>query len=87
MTQERTGEQPRDISILNEVATEWMARAGADISVRTVISYLGQLHQSFGEGFTIEGASIALDRLSQDALAIKQGLIDKKTPPANNSNP
>lgn len=77
---EKIGEQPTDISILNQVTVRWMGRAGADFSVRTVLFYLHELHQQFGEEFTIEGASTALARLSEDALVIKQELMDQKHP-------
>lgn len=75
-----------DTKVANEVLGEWMRGAGADNSVRTVVSYIGMLQQRFGNGFTIEGAASALDRLSEDAQAIKSELIKAKSS-IHTSNP
>lgn len=79
MSQERTGDTPSDSSILIEVMKEWLAGAGGDLAVRTIDTYLDTLRLRFGGELTIEGASIALERLSQNALTIRQELMDKKT--------
>lgn len=64
----------KDIEILNSVSQKWALGAGASISVATVLKMLSEILQRYGEDFSIQKVCDALQKLSDDALAIKKDL-------------
>ena len=64
----------KDIEIFNSVYKEWASGSGASVSVATVLTMLSQILQRYGEDFSTQKACDALQKLSDDALAIKEDL-------------
>lgn len=63
-----------DLVAVEKVLAENLAGAGGSVAIQAIAILLKALYERYGDSFSVEGASEALDELARQAQRIKEEL-------------